>query len=113
MSHLANKHLENPKAYAWISFADFSSAFDTVSPILLVQKLTDMQVSPSLINWFYSLLINRVQQVKVLNVLSHARSCSAGVPQGSVSSPILFNLYINESRAKQSKKYIIKFSDDT
>lgn len=36
VSHLVSKHLEDPKAYARILFADFSSAFDTVHPLLLI-----------------------------------------------------------------------------
>ncbi len=113
VTHLVSKHLEKPKAYARILFADFSSAFDTVCPNLLIQKLFSLQVNPWIVKWFYSLLINRTQQVNVNGTLSEAKSCSTGIPQGAVSSPPLFILYTNECRSSQPNNFIIKFSNDT
>ena len=40
VTHLINKHLETPAAYARVLFADFSSAFDTIHP-LFVDSETD------------------------------------------------------------------------
>ena len=61
--YLISKHLEDPKAYARVLFADFSAAFDTVRPQLLIQKLMNLNVNPSIVKWFHSLLTNRPQQV--------------------------------------------------
>lgn len=111
--HLISKHLENPKAYARVLFADFSSAFNTLQPHLLFQKLNDMQINPFIIKWFYSFLTNRSQQPKVNGSLSEVVDCSTGVPQGYVSLSILFTLYTDECRNRQPNNYIVKFSDDT
>ena len=46
ITHLISKHLEEPKAYARVLYADFSAAFDTVCRLLLVKKLCDMKVNP-------------------------------------------------------------------
>lgn len=113
ITHLISKHLEEPKAYACVLFADFSSAFDTVSPLLLVNKLNNMNVNPFIIRWCYSLLTNRSQQVKVNSVFSSTKLCSTGVPQGGVSSPFLFTAYTNDCRSSQPNNYILKFSGDT
>jgi len=43
------KHLETPKAYVRILFVDFSSAFNTIQPHILIQKLLDMGVNSTLI----------------------------------------------------------------
>lgn len=67
--HLAVKHLKDPKAYAWILFVDFSSAFNTPQPQLLISKLMQMNESSSI---------------------------STGAPSGCVSSPVLFTLYTND-----------------
>ena len=113
VTHLITKHLEDPKAYARVLFADFSSAFDTLQPKLLILKLNNMNVNPFIIKWFYSLLTERTQQVKVNSALSVWRKCSTGVPQGGVSSPFLFTAYTNDCRSSQPNNFIIKFSDDT
>lgn len=63
VTHLISKYLGDSNAYAQILFADFSSAFDTVHPQLLVHKLLEVKISPLIIKCFYSLLTNRPQQV--------------------------------------------------
>ncbi|KAF7643944.1 hypothetical protein LDENG_00230620 [Lucifuga dentata] len=103
VTHLISKHLEDPKAYARVLFADFSSAFNTLQPHLLIQKLNEMHVNPFIIKWFYSFLTNRSQQVKVNSSLSEVKYCSTGVPQGCT----------NDCRSTQPKNHVIKFSDDT
>lgn len=38
---------------------------------------------------------------------------NTGVPQGCVSSPILFTLYTNDCTSSYPSTFIVKFSDDT
>ena len=59
VTHLISKHLENPNPYAQVIFVDFSSAFNTIQPYLLVQMLNDMHAIPFIINLFNSLLTNK------------------------------------------------------
>lgn len=113
VTHLINKHLEHPQAYARVLFADFSSAFDTIQPNVVIQKLIKLNVNPVTVKWFYSFLTNRSQQVLVNGSLSTPKQRNTGVPQGCVSSPILFTLYTNECKSTQPCNHIIKFSDDT
>lgn len=113
VSHSILKHLETPNTYARVLFADFSAAFDTVKPELLARKLFELKVNPGLIKWFYSLITNRTQQVKLNGVLSTAKTNNMGVPQGAVSSPVLFTLYTNDCKSSNPQNRIIKFSDDT
>lgn len=55
-SHLILKHLENTKAYARLLFIDFSSAFNTIVPHILLQNLRQMQVSTVMIRWYNAFL---------------------------------------------------------
>jgi len=85
----------------------------SAAPSLLISKMEQLSVNPAIIKWYSSFLTDRTQCVKVNNCLSEQRKISTGVPQGCVSSPILFTLFTNECSSKHSKNYIFKYSDDT
>nr|XP_049610271.1 uncharacterized protein LOC125988694 isoform X1 [Syngnathus scovelli] len=57
-------HLNTPGTYARIMFVDFSSAFNTIAPDILQQKLIQLAVSASTFQWITSFLTNRRQQVR-------------------------------------------------
>ncbi len=87
--HLVIKHLENPRAYAKLLFVDFSSAFNTLQPHILLKTMQQMNVNPFIIKWFYSFLTNRSQQVRVNRTLSESTIINTGAPQGcQFSSPV-------------------------
>lgn len=111
--HSILQHLENPKAYARLLFIDFSSAFNTLLPHILLDKLINWSVNPYIIRWYHSFLSNRTQQVRVNQCLSDVKTINTGVPQSCVSSPVLFTLYSNDCTSSHANTSIIKFSDDT
>lgn len=111
--HLTLKHLETPGAYARLLLIDFSSAFNTIQPHILLRKLALLNVNPFLIRWYHSFLTKRPQQVKFNSSLSNTEICSTGAPQGCVSSPFLFILYTNDCVSSEPNQYVVKFSDDT
>ena len=77
-------------------FIDFSKAFDLVDHSILVSKLKDRNINKSLWLWTKSFLQARTQQVKLPGVLSSTQICPAGVPQGSVISPLLLSIFIDD-----------------
>jgi hypothetical protein len=102
--HSVLQHLEGPKTYARILFLDFSSAFNTIQPHLLMQKLMAMDVNPLIIRWLCSFLTDRPQQVMIrssaspIPVTSKEVRTNTGAPQGCVLSPALFTLYTSDCR---------------
>jgi hypothetical protein len=106
-------HLDRPSSYARLLFVDFSSAFNTIQPYLLLKKLQDMKVNTSIIKWIDSFMLKRQQYVTVNGTRSSILNISTGAPQGCVISPILFIFYTNDCFCSENDCVMIKFADDT
>ncbi len=112
-STLALTHLENKDSYVRMLFIDFSSAFNTIIPQQLINKLNLLGLNNSLCNWILDFLTGRPQPVRVGHNTSSTTTLSTGAPQGCVLSPLLFTLLTHDCTAKFSSNHIIKFADDT
>ena len=77
-------------------YVDLSKAFDTINHDLLLAKLRAYGFSTSVLNLLYSNLKNRTQNVVINNKINSSEVVIAGVPQGSIDLPLVFNLFINE-----------------
>ena len=77
-----------------LALLDLSKAFDCVDRDILLAKLRSMKFSENTLAWMQSFLSDRKQSVSVGNNVSNWRSTEAGVPQGSVLSPLLFSIYL-------------------
>lgn len=62
--HVTLTHPENTNAYARILLIDFSSAFNTILPQLLIEKLLLLGVDPGMCRWIMDILTERRQTVK-------------------------------------------------
>ena len=109
-------YLEYPNRgnHARVMFFDFSSAFNTIQPHVLVRKLVSMKVPNSLTHWIMNYLTNRSQFVKLSpSCLSDVITSNTGAPQGTVLAPFLFTLYTFDARSSEEGCSLIKFADDT
>lgn len=110
--HIINTGFENGM-YTGALFCDLSKAFDCVSIDLLIMKLKYYGFSTGSVALIASYLTDRHQIVEINGVKSTLKRLSCGVPQGSVLGPLLFLIYINDLRIKDSTSEIILFADDT
>ncbi len=110
--HILN-HLESANTYAHILFMDFSSAFNTINPAKMCNKLLDMNINPCICHWIHSFLWNRQQRVKINNNISSPLFLSTGAPQGCVLLPWLFSLYTNQLTTHYRSVNMYKYADDT
>jgi hypothetical protein len=105
-----------PKFYNNMStaavFLDIEKAFDTAWQPGLLYKLSKLNFPTNLIKRISSFLSQRKFWVSVEGEVSTPRYMQAGVPQGSVLSPTLYNLYINDTPHISSVNLAL-FADDT
>ena len=93
-------------------FLDIKRAFDTVWHEGLVAKLYQFNVNPFLVQLIENYLSNRTFFVSIEESSSTPRALRAGLPQGSVISPILYNIYTADFPRVDAVS-LYSYADDT
>jgi hypothetical protein len=108
-------HGFNHRKATVILFLDIERAFDKVWVIGLIAKLIQTKISPHLIHVLHIYLQHRSFFVSIRNLHSKAHPIFAGVPQGSLLGPTLFNLFINDipSIITDPNLLLTIYADDT
>ena len=91
---------------------DMSKAFDMVSHQKLIKGLNNSNLPPHLKRWFSCYLHGRQSKVSFRNTKSKSRNVRGGVPQGAVTSPVLFNFYLAGLPRPPPGISIIQYADD-
>ena len=120
------RHIDSDGNFCRVLFVDFSSAFNTIQPHLILSKLHILKVNTNIIAWVHNFLTSRQQYVKLSNfkqendplnemksVMSKLIKTNTGAPQGCILSPILFTVYTNDCRTSSKNVHCLKYADDT
>ena len=92
-------HLDKPDISIRLMFYDYSSAFNTIQPHILAQKMADKNISPFTVLWILNYLTSRPQHVKLCDTIrSDVHFANTGAPQGTVLSPFLFSVFTADCR---------------
>ena len=68
--HKAFMHLDKPGAFIRVLNVDLSSAFNTIQPHVLAEKLLCLNVDPKFTLWIVHFLLNTTQSVRFQSVLT-------------------------------------------
>ena len=92
---------------------DLYRAYDRVWRDGLLFKLASVGVSHTMVRWVQVWLSNRLAWVKCDGVRSKARLFQQGLPQGSVLSPLLFLVFVNDLVESLAERVEVSaFADD-
>ena len=90
---------------------DLEKAFNSVWVDGLLFKLLEHNISGKMYQIIKSLLKTRVASIELNGYKSPKLQINIGVPQGSVLSPLLFIIFLNDFLSNQAQKF--KFADDS
>ena len=93
------------------AFIDLSAAYDTVNHRLLIQKLYDFTEDSPLCKVIQNILSSRRFYVELNIDRIRWHNQKNGFPQGSVLSPILFNIYTNDQPLHDGTRNFV-YADD-
>jgi hypothetical protein len=94
-------------------FLDISKAFDRVWHQALLAKMVRLQFPAWATRLIRSYLQDRTFTVQWLGTGSVTRQALAGVPQGSVKGPLLFNIYSHDIPRDHGRHTVLSlYADD-
>jgi len=102
----------NKKRYVAMILLDLQKVFDSVWHRGLLYKLYNSGIPVAIIKIIHSYLMDRRFVVSFSGEKSTAYRVEAGVPQGSVLGPILFNVFINDIPKSRNSELAV-YADDT
>ena len=110
LQHVTDLLVTNSHVHV-ISF-DYSKAFDTVSHASVASSVSSLDIGDNIYNWTVNYLSDRTHTTLFGSKLSGTADISAGVIQGSVLGPTLFNHTASDFTPISADNRMFKYADD-
>ena len=101
------------KQYTLAVMIDLEKAFDLVWHKGLIHKMKKLGLKDNILNFVSDFLNNRIIRVRIGSSLSSMYTLENGTPQGSVISPFLFLIMINDIEAPENNTRLSLYADDS
>lgn len=95
------------------TFLDISAAYDNVLLSVLSSKLRQMSVPEKVVLFINNIISGREISLRLPNYQGSSRLAWKGLPQGSVLSPLLYNIYTSDlDQAINQHCNVLQYADD-
>lgn len=111
--HFCLKSLDSEADFVTVFSFDFRKAFDSVSRLIVCDKLKPLGINPYIVNWIISFLDGRRQRVVVDGISTKWVIINKGVSTGTLLGPVFLTIMANDiSPLNITKCFMTKFADD-
>ena len=111
ITEFLHKELKKKNVPAIVA-TDPSKAFDSVSHRLLLQKMGNLGLHKTCIEWIGSYLSEQTQSTSFSSTTSDEDKVLAGVPQGSILGPIVFISFTAHMALDLNACKVVAYADD-
>ena len=101
------------RGYAGILLTDLSKAFDCINHESLIMRLKTYGFSLESLTFIQGYLSNRIQRIKINSSFSEYSNVESGIPQGSISGPLFFAIFICDLLFDDIDIDLANYVDDT
>jgi hypothetical protein len=106
-----NKALNDNKFVLAVA-TDLTKAFDLVNYEILIEKLQKIGIGGPLLKILENYFKNRRLKVSIGQCTSSEYYQECGLIQGSILSPLLFNIYVNDLASLKFNSKLLQYADD-
>ena len=107
------KKIFDEKGFGGAVLMDLSKAFDTLNHELLIAKLSAYGFNNESLKLIQFYFTKRWQRTKINKTFSRWIELLQGLPHGSVSGPLLFDIFLNDVFFLVDYTEVCNFADDT